>query len=69
MKEIIDVNPETGEVEEPTMMEKVKAFSKNHCGLLLGVLGVILGSIGAIITMRAEDDICDEEDIEDAGNE
>ena len=68
-EDYINVNPETGEVEDdPTMLEKIGEFAKGHCGLIFGVLGVILGSIGAIIRMRNADND-EEEDIEDAGDE
>lgn len=64
---IINVNPETGEVEEPTTMEKIKGFVGNHCGLFLGIIGVIIGSIATIVTIKNE--VEEEEVEEDAGEE
>lgn len=71
MKEIINVDPETGEVEEPTKMEKIKAGIKRHSGLVAGIIGVIVGTIAALVTMRnnESDEENEEEEESDAGEE
>lgn len=70
MKEIIHIDPETGEVEEPTRMEKIKAGIKRHSGLVAGILGIIVGTIAALVTMHNEESDDEEEEEEsDAGEE
>ena len=65
---IINVNPETGEVEESE--SKVNAFLNKNivpCSFVAAILGVIVGTVAALITMKKNDD--DEEEENNDGDE
>lgn len=63
----IHINPETGEVEDISFGEKVKHFAQKHSSFLAGVVGLIVGSVCAMISMNRENKVEEEEELEDAG--
>lgn len=67
MKEVIHIDPETGEVEEES---KLTTFLNKHIvsgSVIAAVLGVVVGTIGALIAMKKNEE--EEEDENDAGEE
>ena len=66
-EEHINVDPETGEVEDISLGEKIKRFTQKHGSFIAGVVGLIIGGVCAAISMSREKSVEEEEEVEDAG--